>query len=163
MPEELLAAARVFVWIFSIFPQIYSLGGLGVGIHRGDFTTLLADKTGEMLWSRTDLKPKDVGVAQIYDGFSIHTLLWMEALQLIGRGEGAAFIEGGQRIGLDGELPLNTSGGQLSAGRFHGLGHSYEACMQLWGRGGGRQVKDAKTCIVANGGYGFGVMLLRRD
>jgi acetyl-CoA acetyltransferase len=139
-----------------------SLGGIGTGVHRGDFTTWLADKTGEMLWSHTDLKPKDVDCAQIYDGFSIHVLLWLESLGFCGRGEAAAFVEGGQRIGLDGELPLNTSGGQLSAGRFHGFGHSYEACLQLWGRAGERQVGDARTAMVSNGGLGFGAMLLRR-
>ena len=140
-----------------------SVGGLGLGIHKGDFTSLPADRAGAMLWSRTDLKPRDVDVAQIYDGFSILTLLWLEAMQLCGRGEAAAFVEGGARIGLDGELPLNTGGGQLSAGRFHGYGHSYEACVQLWGLGGARQVKDAKVCAVANGGYGYGALLLRTD
>jgi len=140
-----------------------SLGGLGLGIHEGDFTFLPADRAGAMLWSRTDLKPKDVDVAQIYDGFSILTLMWMEAVQLVGRGEAAAFVEGGSRIWLDGELPLNTSGGQLSAGRFHGFGHIHEACVQVLGRGGARQVKDAKVSIVTNGGYGYGALLLRRD
>jgi acetyl-CoA acetyltransferase len=140
-----------------------SLGGLWVGRYSGDFTTLEADRAGDMLWSRTDLKPKDVDCAQIYDGFSIHTWLWMEALGLVGKGEAGAFVEGGSRIAIDGELPINTGGGQLSAGRFHGYGHSYEACVQLWGRGEGRQVKDAKTCLIANGGYGYGAMLLRRD
>jgi acetyl-CoA acetyltransferase len=140
-----------------------SIGGLGYGLHRGDFTALPADRAGAMLWSRTDLTPADVDVAQIYDGFSILTLLWLEALQLCGRGEAAAFVEGGRRIGLGGELPLNTSGGQLSAGRFHGYGHSYEACLQLWGKAGARQVKDAKVCAVANGGYGYGALLLRRE
>jgi acetyl-CoA acetyltransferase len=140
-----------------------SLGGIGAGVHQGDFTSLACDQAGEQLWSRTDLKPRDVDCAQIYDGFSIHVLMWMEGLKLAARGEAARFVEGGSRIGLDGELPLNTSGGQLSAGRFHGFGHTHEATVQLWGRGGGRQVKDAKTCLVANGGYGFGAMLLRRD
>jgi acetyl-CoA acetyltransferase len=140
-----------------------SLGGIGAGVHQGDFTSLACGHAGEQLWSRTDLTPKDVDCAQIYDGFSIHVLLWLEGLRLTGRGEAARFVEGGSRIGLDGELPLNTSGGQLSAGRFHGYGHTYEATAQLWGRGGGRQVKDARTCIIANGGYGFGAMLLRRD
>lgn len=139
-----------------------SLGGFGIGLHQGDFTRLPADGAAAMLWSRTDLKPGDVDVAQIYDGFSILTLLWMESLGLCGRGEAAAFVEGGSRIGLDGLLPLNTSGGQLSAGRFHGYGHSYEACQQLWGRAGARQVKDASLCLVANGGYGYGALLLRR-
>lgn len=140
-----------------------SMGGLWTGQFRGDFTAIEADRAGRQLWSRTDLKPRDLDCAQIYDGFSIHIWLWMEALGLVGPGEAAAFCEGGSRIALDGELPLNTGGGQLSAGRFHGYGHTHEACVQLWGRGGERQVRDAKTCIVANGGYGFGAMLLRRD
>ena len=140
-----------------------SIGGMGVGIHTGDFTALPADKAGAMMWSRTDLKPNDVDVAQIYDGFSILTLLWLEAMQLCGKGEAAAFVDGGKRIALDGELPLNTSGGQLSAGRFHGYGHTYEACVQLWGRGGERQVRDAKVSAVCNGGYGYGALLLKTD
>ena len=140
-----------------------AMGGLWVGRHSGDFTTIEADRAADQLWSRTDLKPGEIDCAQIYDGFSIHTLLWLEALGLVGRGEAAAFVDGGTRIAIDGELPLNTGGGQLSAGRFHGYGHSYEACVQLWGRGGGRQVPGAKTCLVANGGYGYGAMLLRRD
>jgi len=37
-----------------------SLGGIGVGYHRGDFTYFASDKAGQMMWSRTDLKPKDV-------------------------------------------------------------------------------------------------------
>jgi len=140
-----------------------SIGGLGVGVHKGDFTSLPAQKAGAMLWSRTDLKPKDVDVAQLYDGFSILTVLWLEAMQLCKQGEALAFVDGGMRIGLDGELPLNTSGGQLSAGRWHGYGHTFEACVQLWGRGEGRQVKDAKVCAVSNGGYGYGALLLRTD
>jgi acetyl-CoA acetyltransferase len=138
-----------------------ALGGLGAGVFQGDFTRWAADRAGDVLWSRTDLKPKDVDCAQLYDGFSIHTLLWLESLGLVGKGEAAAFVEGGRRIDLDGELPLNTGGGQLSAGRFHGYGHIHEACVQLWGRGGDRQVRDARTALVACGGYGFGAMLLR--
>jgi len=140
------------------------LSGLGLGLHTGDFTGLpAARRAGEMLWSRTDLKPADVDVAQIYDGFSILTLLWLEALGLCGTGEAAAFVEGGGRIALDGELPLNTGGGQLSAGRFHGYGHTHEACVQLWARGGARQVSGAKVCAVSNGGFGYGALLLRTE
>ena len=138
-----------------------SMSGLGFGLHQGDFTSLPADRAGAMLWSRTDLKPADVDVAQIYDGFSILTLIWLESLGFCGRGEAAAFVEGGTRIGLGGALPMNTSGGQLSAGRFHGYGHTYEACLQLWGRAGERQVPGAQVCAVSNGGYGYGALLLK--
>lgn len=141
-----------------------AVGGLWVGRHEGDFTELpAAHRAGAMLWERTDLTPADMDCAQIYDGFSIHVWMWLEALGLVPKGEACRFTEGGQRIALDGELPLNTGGGQLSAGRFHGYGHIHEATVQLWGRGGGRQVRDARTCIVSNGGYGYGAMILRRD
>ena len=140
-----------------------ALGGLGQGIHTGDFTTLPATRAGEMLWQRTDLTPRDVDCAQIYDGFSIHTWLWLEALQMVKPGEAASFMAGGARIALDGELPMNTGGGQLSGGRFHGYGHTFEACTQLWGCGGGRQVAGAKVSVVCNGGYGYGALLLRTD
>jgi len=141
-----------------------ALAGFGFGDHSdGDFSALPAGKVAEMMWSRTDLTAKDIDVAQIYDGFSILTLLWMEAIGLCGPGEAASFVEGGTRIGLGGELPLNTSGGQLSAGRLHGFGHTYEACVQLWNEGGARQVEGARTCLVTNGGFGYGALLLRTD
>ncbi|MCK9542449.1 MAG: thiolase family protein [Novosphingobium sp.] len=140
-----------------------SIGGFGIGLHEGDFTSMPATRAGSMLWSRTDLGVKNLDFAQIYDGFSILTLLWLEALGICGQGEAAAFVEGGARIALDGELPLNTSGGQLSAGRFHGYGHTHEACIQLWGQGGERQVPGARTGIVSNGGFGYGCLLLTTD
>jgi hypothetical protein len=74
------------------------------------------------MWSRTDLTIADVDSAHIYDGFSIITTLWLEALGVCGTGEAGAYIEGGHRISRDGELPLNTNGGQLSSGRLHGFG-----------------------------------------
>lgn len=67
-----------------------------------------------MMWQRTDLKPADVRSAQLYDGFSILTLLWLEALGLCPVGESGRFVEGGARIARDGALPVNTNGGQLS-------------------------------------------------
>jgi acetyl-CoA acetyltransferase len=118
----------------------------------------------KMMWSRTDLKPKDIDTAHIYDGFTWLTMSWLEALGICGEGESGAFIEGGERISLTGELPINTNGGQLSEGRMHGFGHLHEAVLQLRGQAGARQVADVKVSAVGNGGGNFGgALLLRKD
>ncbi|MBV8951167.1 MAG: thiolase family protein, partial [Actinobacteria bacterium] len=87
-----------------------------------------------------------------------------ESLGFCKVGEGGPFIEGGQRIARDGELPLNTHGGQLSAGRLHGYGFLHEACVQLWGEGGPRQVSgDPEVAVAAaGGGNTCGCLLLTR-
>ena len=86
------------------------------------------------------LKPADVQMAQLYDGFSWLTMSWLEALGLCGVGESGPFIDGGERIARDGVLPLNTHGGQLSAGRLHGYGFLHEGATQMWGEAGDRQI-----------------------
>ena len=129
-----------------------------------DLTTMAARDAGAMLFERTDLSPSDVDVAELYDGFSFITLAWIEALGFCKKGEGGAFVEGGTRIALDGTLPLNTNGGQLSGGRLHGYGFLHEACVQLWGEGLGRQVPgDPQVAVAAAGGGPIaGCMLLTR-
>ncbi|WP_019875983.1 thiolase C-terminal domain-containing protein [Sporichthya polymorpha] len=128
-----------------------------------DLASMPAQGAARHLWSRTDLKPSDVHVAQLYDGFSILALVWLEALGFCGHGEGGAFLEGGANIALDGTLPLNTNGGQLSGGRLHGYGLLQEAVVQLRGTAGGRQVPGAEVAVVANGGGPVaGAVLLTR-
>jgi acetyl-CoA acetyltransferase len=129
-----------------------------------DLTSMAARDAGRMLWRRTELRPADVDVAELYDGFSFLTLAWLEALGFCGKGEGGPFVAGGARIALDGELPLNTHGGQLSAGRLHGYGFLHEACVQLWGEGGERQVPGTPRVAVAAAGGGplAGCLLLTR-
>lgn len=121
--------------------------------------------TGADLWKRTDYKPADVDTVQLYDGFSFLALTWLEALGFCEVGEGGRFIEGGYRIALDGELPLNTFGGQLGAGRLHGFGFAHEAVVQLRGLGGERQIKgDPRVAIAASGGGPLATaLLLARD
>lgn len=64
-------------------------------------------------------------------------------------------------VALGGELPLNTHGGQLSAGRLHGYGFLHEACVQLWREGGERQVSgDPRVAVAAAGGGLLGACLL---
>jgi acetyl-CoA acetyltransferase len=116
---------------------------------------------GKHLWERADLTPDDVDVAEIYDGFSILTLLWLEALGFCGEGEAADFVGDGSRIARNGSLPMNTHGGQLSAGRLHGLGFVHEAVTQLRGDGGERQIpRPPEVALVSNGGGPVGGAML---
>jgi acetyl-CoA acetyltransferase len=132
--------------------------------QQEDLAAMAATGAAEHLWSRTGLTPQDVDIVELYDGFSILALAWIEALGFCQPGEGGAFIEGGQRIALDGDLPLNTNGGQLSAGRLHGFGLVHEAVMQLRGEAEGRQVNNAKVAAVGNGGGPIaGAMLLTSE
>ncbi len=116
------------------------------------------------LWTRTDLRPDDVDVAELYDGFTFNCLSWIEALGFCGLGEAKDFLEGGKNIARDGVLPLNTHGGQLSHGRTHGMGLVHEAIVQLRGEAGDRQVGGARVAVVSSGGLTpSGVMLLRSE
>lgn len=117
-----------------------------------DMTTMMARDAAAHLWSRTDLRCGDVDFAQLYDGFSFFALAWLEALGFCERGEAGPFVDGGDRISLGGELPLNTGGGQLSGGRLHGFGLLYEACLQLRGEAGPRQLARRDVGLVALGG-----------
>ncbi len=116
-----------------------------------------------MLWSRTDLKPKDVSCAQLYDGFTIIVFHWLEALGFCGEGEAGPFIAAGHTR-LGGSLPVNTDGGACNVGRRHGANFCIEAVRQLRGECGPRQVPDARVAVWANSTGPFsGVVLMTRD
>ncbi|WP_099224535.1 thiolase C-terminal domain-containing protein [Mycobacterium persicum] len=116
------------------------------------------------LWTRTSLRPDDVDVAELYDGFTMNCLSWIEALGFCGIGEAKEFLDGGKNIARDGVLPLNTHGGQLSHGRTHGMGLLHEAVSQLRGEAGARQVAGARVGVVSSGGLTpSGVLLLRAE
>jgi len=87
--------------------------GSGGWLYRPDYPKMASVEAAAEMWSRTDLRPADVDVAELYDGFTFLTFAWLETLGLCGDGEAGPFVEGATRIALDGELPLNTYGGQL--------------------------------------------------
>lgn len=116
------------------------------------------------LWTRTDLRPDDVDVAELYDGFTFNCLSWIEALGFCGIGEAKDFLDGGKNIARDGLIPVNTHGGQLSHGRTHGMGLIHEAVAQLRREAGPRQVAGARVAVVSSGGLTpGGAMLLRTE
>jgi len=136
--------------------------GSGGWFHRDDFPKMASVEAANEMWSRTDLTPSDVNVAELYDGFTYLTFAWLEALGFCADGEAGPFVDGAARIALDGTLPLNTYGGQLSAGRMHGYWLVHEACLQLRGQAGDRQLARRPEVAVAAAGGGpiAGCMLL---
>jgi acetyl-CoA acetyltransferase len=136
--------------------------GAGGWFHRADYPRMASADAAAQMWSRTDLTPADLNLAELYDGFTFLTFAWLEALGICGDGEAGPFVEGATRIALDGALPLNTYGGQLSAGRMHGYWLLHEACLQLRGEAGERQVSRRPEVAVAavGGGPIAGCMLL---
>jgi acetyl-CoA acetyltransferase len=136
--------------------------GAGGWFHRADYPKMASADAAAQMWSRTDLTPADLNLAELYDGFTFLTFAWLEALGICGDGEAGPFVEGAERIALDGALPLNTYGGQLSAGRMHGYWLLHEACLQLRGEAGERQVRERPEVAVAavGGGPIAGCLLL---
>lgn len=136
--------------------------GSGGWFHRPDYPKMAATDAAAQMWSRTDLTPADLDLAELYDGFTFLTLAWLEALGICGDGESGPFVEGAERIARDGTLPLNTYGGQLSAGRMHGYWVLHEACLQLRGQAADRQIprRPEVAVVAAGGGPIAGCMLL---
>ncbi|BBX39489.1 thiolase family protein [Mycobacterium simiae] len=136
--------------------------GAGGWFHRDDYPKMAMSDAAAQMWSRTELTPADLAIAELYDGFTYLALAWLEALGICGDGEAGPFVEGGARIARDGQLPLNTYGGQLSAGRMHGYWALHEGCLQLRGDAGERQVtrRPEVGVVSVGGGPVAGCMLL---
>jgi acetyl-CoA acetyltransferase len=105
---------------------------------------------GERAFKQAGMKPSEIGSIHPYDDFIIAIMLQFEMLGFCKQGEGAAFIREHEFNHL-GDLPLNTGGGQISAGQCGLAGggtNLVEAVRQLFGAGGKRQVKNTKNALV---------------
>ncbi|HEX2336243.1 MAG TPA: acetyl-CoA acetyltransferase [Hyphomicrobiaceae bacterium] len=119
-----------------------------------DLTVTGAAASGQAAYQMAKLGPSDVDVLQLYDAFTINTILFLEDLGFCKKGEGGAFVSDG-RIAPKGSLPVNTNGGGLSYCHpgMYGLFLLIEAVRQLRGECGARQVKDCDVAIAhGNGG-----------
>jgi len=119
-----------------------------------DLTVTGAAQSGTLAYEMAGLTAKDIHVAELYDAFTINTLLFLEDLGFCAKGEGGAFVENGG-IAPGGRLPVNTNGGGLSCTHpgMYGIYTLIEGVRQLRGEGGERQVPGAMTALChGNGG-----------
>lgn len=140
-------------------PPVYVLGTAAATWHRQiasmpDLTVTAAAESGPRAFAMAGLTPKDVDVLELYDAFTINTLLFLEDLGFCTKGEGGAFVRNG-RIAPGGALPVNTNGGGLSCCHpgMYGMFLLIEAVQQLRGEAGARQVAGAEVALChGNGG-----------
>ncbi len=127
-------------------------GGVGFEQTWGkpDYPTANFEKVATDLYARAGVAPKDVNVAQIYENFTPMTIMSIENHGFCKRGEGGPFVENGRIEWPNGELPINTSGGNLAEAYIHGFELVNEAVRQMRGTST-CQVKDAEICLVASG------------
>src|SRR2546429_6928867 len=142
-------------------PPVYVLGCGQAITHANissmpDLTVTGALASGKEAYAMAGIRPKDIDVVELYDAFTINTILFLEDLGFCAKGEGGAFVSGG-RIAPGGALPVNTNGGGLSYCHpgMYGLLVLIEAVRQLRGECDARQVKDAATAIAHGNGGGL--------
>jgi acetyl-CoA acetyltransferase len=117
---------------------------------RPDLTSTMAASSARTAYAMAGLGPSDIDVAQFYDCFTMVPILTLEDYGFCKRGAGGAFVAS-EGIGLDGALPMNTSGGLLAETGMPGMQLVIEGVRQMRGTAA-RQVPGARTCIVSNQG-----------
>lgn len=140
-------------------PPVYVLGNATAVWNRQissmqDLTVTAASQSGRGAYAMAGLSAKDINVVQVYDAFTINTLLFLEDLGFCRKGEAGSFVENGG-IAPGGHLPVNTNGGGLSCVHpgMYGIFALIEAVRQLRGDAGGRQISGAATALAhGNGG-----------
>jgi acetyl-CoA acetyltransferase len=128
---------------------------------------------GKRAFAMAGIAARDVASFHPYDDFIIAIMMQLEMLDFCKRGRGCDFIHATD-FSHTGSLPLNTGGGQISAGQAGLAGggtNLVEAVRQLFGEGGKRQVSNTKNAVVTGiGGIPYGrnwgtsvVMVLTSD
>jgi acetyl-CoA acetyltransferase len=141
----------------AVYPVAYrEITNINGNSSTPDITISGFDQIGPQVLADAGRKPADIDMFQPYDDFTIAVLMKLEAFGFCKKGEGSAYV---LRTDLShtGELPLNTGGGQISAGQpglASGGLNLAEAVRQLFGEGGGRQVAQARNALVT----GIGVI-----
>jgi len=133
--------------------------GMGQGnrgyLAHGEYdneTQTSATVAGNIAYEMAGISPQDIDHAQIYDAFTLTTMIGLEGYGLCPRGEGKEFVRNGA-LAPGGCLPVNTGGGQLSGYYLQGMTQVSEGYLQASGRAGDRQVeKNGWSLVTAQGG-----------
>lgn len=118
-------------------------------------------EVGPTALRQAGMTPRDIRMFQPYDDFTIAVLMQMEQIGFCPRGQGSRFILDTD-LSFKGKLPLNTGGGQISAGQpglASGGLNLVEAVRQMFGEAGARQVRDPRNAMVT----GIGVVAYARN
>lgn len=108
--------------------------------------------SGKEAFRQAKIEHKDVDMLQLYDDYALAVIMQVEDLGFCRKGEGGKFVSE-HDITYKGDIPINTGGGQLSAGQpgmAGGMVHIVEGVRQLRGEGKERQVEKAETCVVTS-------------
>jgi len=143
------------------FPNapVYVLGAAAASSHRQisqmhDFTVTAARESGSRAFAMAGVTAGDIDVVELYDAFTINTILFLEDLGFCAKGEGGAFVADG-RIAPGGTLPVNTNGGGLSCVHpgMYGIFTVIEAARQIRGDAPGLQLDNVELALAhGNGG-----------
>ncbi len=130
-----------------------------IGLYeRDNLTSLKATKiAAKEAYEMAGLEPQDIDIAEVHDCFTIAEIMAYEDLGFCKPGEGGKFIESGIPM-LDGELPINMSGGLKAKGHpvgATGVAQLYEIFLQLTGQADKRQIDGCEIGLTQNlGGSG---------
>jgi acetyl-CoA acetyltransferase len=119
-----------------------------------DLTVTGTLRATQRAFAQARIKVSDIDVVELYDAFTINTILFLEDMGFCAKGEGGQFVMGGS-IAPGGRLPVNTNGGGLSCVHpgMYGLFTMVEAAQQIMGICGARQQDDVHVAIShGNGG-----------
>ncbi len=139
-------------------PPVYLLGAGSALSHwqisaMENLTITSARDSGSRAYAMAGMSPTDVDLVELYDAFTINTILFLEDLGFCPKGEGGRFVADGA-IAPGGSLPVNTNGGGLSFGHpgMYGIFTIVEAVQQLRGHAGERQVDGAQIALCHGNG-----------
>ena len=139
-PVRILGAAQSIPYNVEVISNYYH-----------DDLTVMPEAQGvaKRLWKQTGLRPSDMQAAMIYDAFTPHVLLQLEAFGFCKPGEAAEWVKAGG-MAIDGELPVNTNGGLTGEAYIHGMNSMAEGVRQIRGTSP-NQVQRVQNVLISSG------------